>query len=397
MKLILFKNTIESQEFFSFELARAFRDFGHQVFFYDCARQEESFAELCQFIELGNTAAFAFNFNGMINDDYLLRDKDPVFWNLTGIPYVNMIVDHPFYYHEQFAHIPGNYAQIEIDRKHVSYMRRFFPDIDADHFVELGGTDFWQYTKRAFEPIPVSKRKYDIVFTGHYTDPMSYEKYISHLEKSVQDFYFQLYYALQEENDRTLEDLAEERLRRDFGDAVDDEYLKVFYQNAIFLDLMIRHYYRGKAVAALADAGFQVDIFGTGFENVPCRHPENMVIHGRVNSRKCLEVISNGKISLNVMPWFKEGGHDRVFNSMLNGAICLSDPSLTLKEHFTDGKDILFYDLGHLQELPDICREILSNPDHMEQISANAYENARKNHSWAARAKEILQIIESRM
>lgn len=42
------------------------------------------------------------------------------------------------------------------------------------------------------------------------------------------------------------------------------------------------------------------------------------------------------------MPWFKQGAHDRVFNSMLNGAVCVTDTSGYLKDNFIDGENIIF-------------------------------------------------------
>ncbi len=71
--------------------------------------------------------------------------------------------------------------------------------------------------------------------------------------------------------------------------------------------------------------------------SLDCRHPEN-IINGRLqDSYGCLKAISQAKISLNVMPWFKEGAHDRVFNSMLNGAVCFTDWSLYFEENMKVG------------------------------------------------------------
>lgn len=60
---------------------------------------------------------------------------------------------------------------------------------------------------------------------------------------------------------------------------------------------------------------------------------------------------------MNVMPWFKDGAHDRVFNSMLNGAVCFTDWSRYLTENLRDGEDIFFYELDALECLPDMVQE----------------------------------------
>lgn len=77
----------------------------------------------------------------------------------------------------------------------------------------------------------------------------------------------------------------------------------------------------------LVDAGIQVDVFGKGWDELTCGHPENMILHPQITSEECLKAIAASKISLNVMPWFKDGAHDRVFNSILNGTVSVTDTS----------------------------------------------------------------------
>ncbi|MBO6149299.1 MAG: glycosyltransferase family 1 protein [Lachnospiraceae bacterium] len=393
MNIILFKNTTESLEFFSFELARYFTEAGHNVFFYNCMDPEDSFRKMQEFIVLGDTAAFAFNFNGMMNDECLCRGKEPVFWNESGIPYVNMAVDHPYYYHEEFAHVPENYRQISIDKGHREYMRRFFPEINSEDFLELGGTDLSE--NRDIPRIPFKERKYDLVFTGHYVPPDSYEKCISHCEKVVIDFYHGLCRHLISHPDETLEYAAENMIKEAFGDRADDEYLKKCFENMIFIDLQVRHYFRGEAVKALCDAGFEVHVFGSGYEALPLKRPEKLISHGGVDSLKCLEALAQSRAALNVMPWFKDGGHDRVYNTMLNGALSLSDPSRALREHFTDRRDILFFDLKHIDEIPEVYGSVLKDPELLMEIAGSGNKIARESHSWRSRADAILEILKN--
>ena len=389
MKIILFKNTVESQEFFSFELAKAFRKMGHEVFFYDCNDQTASFRRLSDFVELNDTVGFGFNFNGMINDDYLCDGRDPIFWDRTGIPYVNMIVDHPFYYHDEFNHVPKKYTNICIDMNHKKYYDRFFPGLGKSLYMPLAGTQL----DDGMPVIPVNKRQTDIIFTGNYIRPEHFEKYLKSCSSEVTDFYHEIRDHLYSHPSDLLEDYAERRIREEFGSRVTDDYLRECFKNMIFLDLQVRHYYRGNAVAAIADAGFRIDVYGAGYDTLECSHPENLSIHGNVNSLKCLEAIAQAKVSLNVMPWFKDGPHDRVFNTMLNGAVSLSDHSRFLDEHFTDNKDIKFYSLDKISELPYEYEKLINDPALMEEITENAYRSASDDDTWASRAKELIKIF----
>ena len=147
----------------------------------------------------------------------------------------------------------------------------------------------------------------------------------------------------------------------------------------------------------LVDAGVSVHCFGAGWEFLPCEHPENLIKEGGVDSLACLQALSKAKVSLNVMPWFKDGAHDRVFNSMLNGAVCFTDWSRYLTENLRDGEDIFFYELDALECLPDMVQGILENRKKWEHMQKAAYETAEKSHTWEHRAgavhKEILSKI----
>lgn len=391
MKIILFKNTVESQEFFTYELAKAFKEKGHEIFLYDCNGQLGSFRRLIDFIELGNTVGFAFNFNGMINDDCLCSGREPVFWNRTGIPYINMIVDHPFYYHDEFINVPENYTNICIDMNHKRYYDRFFPGKGRSLYMPLAGTQL----DNNMPLLPINDRKTDIIFTGNYIRPEHFEKYLDGCDEAVVTFYHEIRQHLYDNPDELLEEYAEKRIRDKFGKKVNDDYLRDCFRNMIFLDLQVRHYYRGKAVAAIADAGYDIDVYGAGYDTLECRHPEHLHTHGNVNSKKCLEAIAQSKVSLNVMPWFKDGAHDRVFNTMLNGAVSLSDHSRFLDDTFHDETDIVFYDLKNLSQLPEKYGNIINDSALLEYITENAYNKAFSSHTWASRAEELLKIFKT--
>ena len=142
----------------------------------------------------------------------------------------------------------------------------------------------------------------------------------------------------------TIDEAAEKHLREEFNDLTDEQLCNCM-PGMMYADLNVRFHYRELAIRALVDSGLKVNTYGEGYNYIVCEHPENIIQHGSANSQQCLDNISQAKISLNVMPWFKKGAHDRVFNSCLNGAVCLTDSSSYLDEIFTDGKDILFYDL----------------------------------------------------
>lgn len=183
-----------------------------------------------------------------------------------------------------------------------------------------------------------------------------------------------------------MDEVIIEHLNRDVED-ITEEGLKDTLPNMIFIDLYVRHYFRGEVVKTLVDSGLKVHCFGAGWDHLDCRHPENIVNGNVLDSLGCLQQISRSRISLNVMPWFKDGAHDRVFNSMLNGAVCVSDGSKYMDEILRDGKDYIKYDLDRLAELPEKIRELLVDRDRWEDIVKNGYNKAVNGHTWADRAR----------
>lgn len=388
MKLILFRGGVETQEFFSIELANTFEKLGYEIFFYDLMDEQCSYIALLNFCKNGNTAMFTFNFNGIAGEKFLYQKDGTNFWDKYNIPCYNMVVDHPFYYHQYIEKTPKLYYQISIDRFHEAYMRRYFPKINCGEFLPLGGTRL--ETREAL--IPIKERPMDIVFTGNYTRPETFNKYIAHMDQEYINFYHSILEELIANPSLRLEDLAERRLKEELG-KISDTDLKSCYKNMIFIDLSVRFHFRALAVKELVDNGFKVNVFGAGWNALKCKHPENMIDGGGVNSLKCLEVINQAKISLNVMPWFKDGAHDRIFNSMLNGAVSLSDDSIYLREQFLDDEDIKFFGLDNIVEIPYIADGMLKNNNWMSEMANCGKIKAEKCHTWECRAKMIDKMI----
>ena len=234
----------------------------------------------------------------------------------------------------------------------------------------------------------------DIIFTGNYTPKHILRKQIDNLEQDYIDFYEKVLSDIINHPNMTIDEAAEKHLREEFNDLTDEQLCNCM-PGMMYADLNVRFHYRELAIRALVDSGLKVNTYGEGYNYIVCEHPENIIQHGSANSQQCLDNISQAKISLNVMPWFKKGAHDRVFNSCLNGAVCLTDSSSYLDEIFTDGKDILFYDLNMLKDYemsgydykviePMIkrVRELLMDDTALQSIADNAYELCRVEHTW---------------
>ena len=170
--------------------------------------------------------------------------------------------------------------------------------------------------------------------------------------------------------------------------------LRMALHRMIFIDIYVRNYWRREAVKVLVDAGIQVDVFGKGWDELTCGHPENMILHPQTTSEECLKAIAASKISLNVMPWFKDGAHDRVFNSILNGTVSVTDTSKYLCGELKEGQGVCYYDLAHMEKLPELVRDLLADDARREEIVRAGIPVVEEKHTWIRRAHQLLEWIE---
>ena len=99
-KLILFTHGIETLWFFSLQLGQAFEKLGYEIFYFDQTKEYDSFLKLLEFAEPGETAAVSFNFDGCSGEEYMYDKNEVHLFDFREIPLINIVVDHPFYYHK---------------------------------------------------------------------------------------------------------------------------------------------------------------------------------------------------------------------------------------------------------------------------------------------------------
>jgi spore maturation protein CgeB len=138
--------------------------------------------------------------------------------------------------------------------------------------------------------------------------------------------------------------------------------------------------------------GIYVHVFGDGWEYLQKEYPEHLIIHERVSYKQSVLLMQDTKISLNVMPWFKSGFHDRIATAALNGCVSVTDRSTYTQTNYVDGEDIIYYDLKELDALPEKVNHLLHHEQEAEQIAQNAYNIALAKDTWKQRAEWLLNM-----
>ncbi len=385
-RIILAKHAVETLEFFSMQMAETFQEAGMEVWFWDLEKPEESRKEFQIFYQKEETIFLTFNFIGLSEESQFEWTGHKSVWEIFEIPCYCIMVDSPIYYFKQLSSVHKHLTLLCIDKQHIKFVEEYYPKYGKVYFLPLGGTELSQN-------LPYNDRKYDVVFAGNYVALPNLMKHLKGVDEENKDFYFEIIQKLKEEPNLPLEQTMISYLKKEIPKITRHEILACLY-GMVFVDLYIRSYFRREIVCSLAEAGIKVVVLGKDWELSECKNMENLIMTGQVDSKTCLEYMNNAKISLNVMPWFKEGAHDRIFNSMLQGCVSVSDTSEYITEKLTDGQDYISFSLEQRQELPKKIKKLLSEPDYAEKIALQGSRKAVKEHIWKERALTFLKIAD---
>lgn len=409
----MIKNAVETLGYFSEQLAFEFAHCGIDTYFVDYDNLEDTMGRLPRFVLRDETALVTFNFIGLSGEEFFANGRGGCVWEDYGIRYFNILVDHPLYYHKRLACPHPDMAVYCVDREHAEYLRRFYPGIRV-RFLPLAGNVLlnqmlpfsgqsrsttmcspgeqydavWNYGDAL---IPYERRIYDLVFTANYVPIRSIYRRIEALGPEYRDFYNGILEDLIENPAQSVDAVMERHIEEELGE-ISDSDKRAAMAGMLPVDLCVRAYFREEIIRKLAEQDIKIHVFGADWELLDCKKPWNIVKNeGMVNSAVCVRAVRNARISLNIMPWFKDGAHDRVFTAMLQKTVALTDESRFLRQELKDGENTAFFSLKERQNLPDLVRKLLAGPQLAEVIAENGYRAAYERHSWRERAKELMR------
>ena len=411
-RIVMMEGGVETLSYFSHQMAGEFQKLGYAVFFYDLKQEESSAGKLRKFIRPRETVLVTFNFQGLEKEAGVYREGIGYLWDTYHIPCYNIAADHPYFYDDRLKDLPEKYRHISIDRRQKAYFEEFYPEYVSRGFLPLAGTGLRQGEdeaktgKAGAQGTAVETEEagaqgdaeqaapcYDVILTGNYTKLSFFEPYINWINEEYAAFYRGIIDDLLEHPACTVEEVALAHCERELGKESNDQ-LRIALHKMIFIDLYVRNYWRGKAVRTLVNAGIPVHVVGKGWEELEdVRHPECLKLHPQTDSVTCLEMLADAKVSLNVMPWFKDGAHDRVFNSILNGAVCVTDPSCYLEEELHEGEGVCYVALQDMDALPEKVKDLLQNDSGRNEIVRRGRAIVEQKHTWAERAKTLAEWI----
>lgn len=380
---VIGKSQYDSTAMFMLEMAEQMQAAGWQVDLLD-GRSQDGYEQQREKV-IQSKYDVIFTVNGMLLEEDSVLGRELL--QREDVIYCTYLMDHPLIHYQRLR---GSYPTVFVlspDRCHVAYTDQYLSNIWGTAFLPHAGCRY------SGESLPYQNRAIDLSFMGSYLPPeqiraqfKQYPEEMCLLLETTADI-------LVREPERTLENAVLACFAQ-YGLTLQDSEIPAVLAEFRIVDRYIRSYYRDAVIRTLVDAGICVDVYGDGWEQFVTEAENGLRIHPAVSYEESLAVTADSKIALNIMPWFKDGSHDRVFTAMLNGAICLTDGSAYLEEELRETENVYFYSLKGLKYLPAKIRRILSDPERGAAVAAAGRKLAQEKHTWAHRAEEVMDYLE---
>lgn len=395
--IIYVTGVYDTLDLFTEELKRAFEALGYSSFVYDACCEEESKKRLLELLDrlvtargTGGPGAFpavsaCITFNNLGYNLDLPDGRN--LWEAYGIPYINILMDHPFHYEKPLRNAPSTSVVFGTDRNHVRYLRRFFKNIRQTDFLPHAGVELGHRHK------PLAERGIDVLYAGAlpiYTVEDMIPDLDSIPETDGQIMAQEVLRELVSHPERTTEDVMEEYLKT-VCSGITEQRIHEITVKMRFVDSYATSFFREQAVRILVESGIHVTVYGAGWDQ--CDWSSNPCLHygGKVLAPQILPLMNNSKIVLNTMTWFKAGAHDRVYNGMLAGAAVVTDDSTYLRREFRDGRELVMFSLREVRNLPDRVSDLFGHPGRAQQMAEQGYQAAKEGHTWRSRAEYLAE------
>lgn len=361
--------------FFSEEFCKALVSIGEDVIFFDPKTDKISdcFGKEYKAV-IGFMETFFYN---------VMPGSDKRLFDLILGPKFNYWTDHPAYYYQFVDSFPGDYHILTLDRNYVNYINKYYSNVTA-YFLPPGACDITYF-------IPFTERKYDVSFLGTYVD---YREVLNGYNRDDEATWIisntYLDYLIKYPQ-LTTEDAFSQTLEYLGADISQEQFLGVIQKTHRIATMGAARYYKEKVIETIVDSGIKIDVFGDSWKKAPFADNEHLRIHPAIPPERATEIYRDSKMSLNMMTWHKDSITERVLDSMISGSIAITDDTPALREAFTEKKDILYFSLEALDEIPGVISENLGN----ESVARSGQEMVLQGHRWRDRAIDFLRILDS--
>jgi len=375
MDFLLFHGKEESLNHFSDELAAQFQALGHNTYIVDLCD-----ARINKIPERMFDVAVCYDCIGTFTNEDMYDSK--------GIPVVNILMDHPMSFDYCMKAPPLKYIQLSPDENHVQYAKRFF-GVENTFFAPHMASLATRFIKKPFE-----EKRISVLFPGSMESCNDIYRRIN--EKWQSDASNLLILEMLEYLLANPSESVESALERCLSDRkmeLSDETMAFLLKQSKSVDVFVRMYFRGKVLNQVVQTGIPVTVIGRGWEGFWKNKPSNVTIIPGVCFSEVFSYMEDAQITLNVMPWFKAGSHDRIFNTLMHYSCPLTDTSSWLLKNLEPDRECSYYSLEKLDELPGIIYKLLNHPEWRQSIIERGREKVESRYTSKQMAETVLRYL----
>lgn len=374
---------------------------------------------------------------------YMILEDDSRLLNRIDAPFYNYIVDHPLYHHPGLVFPIDNYHVIGIDKRHVKYMKDYYPHLKSVGFLPMGATEPSHRVDYRNRRIPLlltatyeneqgilqdfrklaaglGEGRFDINYEGNYKQgakagegakPETGESLEPEIESAGYKMSYnncydvklsgrgRLFYdlgmnlaetMLSGPVERTMEECLVDIISQE--DLMEGKYFTREFpvlMNYLFLiDKYVRNVHRRRVVEEIVKSGQEITVAGAGWGMTALGDYARSNLIGQVQMMDVFELMGDAKTVLDINPLFVEGVHDRVTSAMAAGAYVISDMSVDALE--SDESILGQYNIWNLSKLHAALE--LSESDRKNRAQAG-YELYQRLYSWECQANNLLKLL----
>lgn len=320
-------------------------------------------------------------------------------------PVWHYILDHPFYHHNTLAHQLRDYHIICLDENHAAFLKQYYPHLQKIIVLPLAA-------EAAQPQIPFAERAIPILFTGTYTNPNLILFHARKQSPEMQLLFRQTTGQLMEHPSMTQEAILRQLLEipeneTDLSSALSKSSsnpqttifrklltdagasIPVLMQQNYLSDVYIQACVREELIKQMLLRRLPITVYGHDW-GVFLEKSKGMIpdvedylkIQIELPYEMMPAVYANTQISLNQMPWFKAGMHDRISLALVNGCVSVTDESTYIRSRLTDGLQLCYYSLEDFEGAAARVQELYQNPAQAAQIASEGNHYAVSHFTW---------------
>lgn len=378
-RVVIYKDAYQygAVDLFADEIAEGFRKLGRETVFVDLTDMPGLQSNLSNAFSGGNVE-FVLSFGAA---GYCFESSGKNIYDRFPFPFFAFQIDHPAYHLDRFYF--NNIIISAMDRSHVRFLDNYFKGSKKVFFMPHGGCrSKYAGTER--------EKKINVIFPASYMNVNEQLASIKRLEPFSQKLISETVEIILASDAIPIED-ALGKVAGNLGIDIYDEKLKVKVAGEIIrkIETFVRALKRTKMLQILDDAGISVDIYGNGWPANPFKMHK---VHNALPFNEINDLMTESKIVINAAN-IADGAHERVFTTMLNGALSLSDYNPYFAETFKENSEIVFYRWTRIEKMAEIIDKLLSDNDMCEKITRSGTAAANAAHTWEHRAAGVLDIV----